>query len=377
MKRTFTVFALLIAALFVFASCGKSVSETKTVRDVVQSQDELPQKAVVERRDISIASYYGGQVFYGISQLSFPSEGNFETFKVGLGETVKKGQVLATTQNEMSKKQYDELKSTADNLKKNYEYNLEIKTLELEILEAELDKIYDSLKEMDPTSKTFSNACVQAGRKSRDIEKKKLEISQLTETYNFEYPYYNNKVKAYKKTMGKNVIESPCDGIVVAIENIQTGSYVDSDTYCIAVADPSVLCVSCDYLSDNYIEMYPRIYALVDGEYYETEYLPMNTEVYNKLSANEETIYTTFKILNSGESVEVGDYAYITVIRNQVLDAVSIPAFALFGDTGGRFVYVDGENGKEKRYIEMGITNGAYTEVRGGLEEGEVIYVDR
>ena len=48
---------------------------------------------------------------------------------------------------------------------------------------------------------------------------------------------------------------------------------------------------------------------------------------------------------------------------------------SIYRDSGENFVYVKGPDGKnEKRIIELGVTDGLYTEVISGLEEGELVF---
>lgn len=52
-----------------------------------------------------------------------------------------------------------------------------------------------------------------------------------------------------------------------------------------------------------------------------------------------------------------------------------MPNESIDTDTAGKYVYVDTAEGKSKRYVTTGLTDGAYTEIKEGLEEGEKVYV--
>lgn len=359
--------------------CGNAAPSggDKTVREVNQSAKEKPQTTTVRRQDVVDAIYYDGQVFYKTTQMSFPSEGTFDTFKVEIGESVTKGQVLATTQNTVGESEYKKLKESADSIQQNYNYDSAIKELELEKLELELDLIYKEIDETDVNSSYFTTVCRKAGVKYREIEAKKLEIAQLKETYDFQYPYYNNKVKEYKKTMGKNVIKAPFSGTVVSMINTQSGAFVDSDTYVIALADTNYLCVYCDYMTENYVNGLEDVYALIDGKKYEVKYTELDKELYLKLQATETTMYSVFTIVAPDENVAAGDVAKLVLVRKRAENSVTVPKNAVTVDASGRCVYVEGPNGKEKRNVTLGVFDGAYYEVRQGLSEGEVIYVGK
>lgn len=369
--------AIALMLFVLLQGCGANTSQTdnRSVREVNQRAEEKPQTTVVRTQNLVDGLYYDGQVYYKTAQLSFPEEGTFDTFLVGLGEQVAKGQTLATAENRVSEREYNSLKDTAENLKKNYEFDLQIKKLELEKLEVELDVLYQEIEDTNPSSKAFTTACRKAGEKYREIESKKLEIEQLKETYDLKYPYYNNKVKAYKKAMGSNVITAPFDGVVVSLNNTQSGAYVAEDKYFAAIADTSTLCIYTDYMTEAYIKGFSDIYVLIDGKKYQVEYTEIDKNLYLQIKTNDAAAYSIFTLIDRDSNVEAGDVAKLVLVRNQAEGVLTVPKNATSMDSGGRFVYVQSGAEREKRYITVGIFDGAYYEVKEGLKEGEVIYV--
>ncbi len=364
--------AIGLATVMLMTGCGETeVVKTIKVRETLEAK---PQTIEVTRRNIEVATYYDAQVFYELEQLSFPTEGNFDNYTVNLGDNVKEGQVLATSKTTVSDKQIESLQSRVDSLKKNYEYNSLIKDLELQKLELELEVIYDELEKLKYPSDKYTAKCVEAGRKYRQIETKKLEIQQMQEDYDYEYPYYYDQLKTAKDSAGKNIIKAPFDGIVVAVEDIQSGYYVDPESFYIAVANPDVLCVSCDFMSAEFLASYKEVYILINGKKHSVEYVPVDENLYSLLKARDAEIHSTFIITDSDGSVKPGDYATLVTVRKSAENVLSIPAEIIMNEGGKRFVYVEGKDGKEKRYIETGITNGAYTEIVSGLSDGEVVY---
>lgn len=359
------------------SGCAKETEKEHQVKEVILTESEVPRLTRVERRDIIMADIYDGDVFYKTVQLSFPQKGNFEIYKVKLLEAVSKGQVLATTIESMSTSEYENLKKTVDDLKNNYSNDEGIKKLELERLEIELEVIYKTLEETAPNDSKFLGYCRQAGEKYRAIEAKKLELKQLKETYDLEYGYYYKKMTDYKKTMGKNKIIAPFDGTVTALNNIQSGAYVDPDKYYIALTDPYVLCAYTKYMTEKYISTYDEIYAVINGERFDVEYVPSDADLHLRLVTEGKEDYSAFIIKDPSTKASAGDLCKIVVVRDKSENVVSVPRNALYGDILGRFVYVYGAEGREKRYVKIGITDGLYYEIREGLSEGEVIYAEK
>lgn len=83
--------------------------------------------------------------------------------------------------------------------------------------------------------------------------------------------------------------------------------------------------------------------------------------------------------LDFDEVVKVGMSAETKILKNKVENALVIPMKVInFDDENNPYVYVDnGENEKEKVMLDIGITDGIYVEILGGLEkEQDVFYID-
>ena len=72
----------------------------------------------------------------------------------------------------------------------------------------------------------------------------------------------------------------------------------------------------------------------------------------------------------------MGDYAAIVVETQKSEHVLVVPTNAVYKDVGGQYVYVITDSGSRvRRGVVTGVSNDAYTEIREGLEEGAVIYV--
>ena len=101
-------------------------------------------------------------------------------------------------------------------------------------------------------------------------------------------------------------------------------------------------------------------------------------EKINYISASTGNVayYTATAYVTVEGNVYPGMQVTVTVPQEEALDAVVLKADALSFDMRNQaFVYVQDENGEMiRREVEVGVSNGNYTEIRSGLEEGETVY---
>ena len=366
---------LMIAfACLALSIAGCKGNEEKTVKEVMVNKEQEPRTTSVKYRDLESANFYEGQVTYYTVELSFPKEGNFGSYNVALGDSVKEGQVLATTDTESLEEELESLTDNLERIQSDYNYAYQIKNLELDQLNIELKETYADIDAQEYMSPTFTEYCSKAGVIANQIKAKELEIKQLTETYNVDRPYYAGLVSECRKKLGANVITAPFDGIVVAMEQVQNGDYVNTDTFYIAIADTSRLVVLTDYIQPKGYDSYIDTYALIDGKRYALEYIPIDEAVYLKIRARNDNVYTNMLITDPDSDVECGDTAIFAGVKARAEHVLSVPTLTLQKDSGGNFVYMKENGVRTKRYITTGMAGGSYVEIKEGLKEGDEVY---
>ena len=58
------------------------------------------------------------------------------------------------------------------------------------------------------------------------------------------------------------------------------------------------------------------------------------------------------------------------------MDALTVPNIALYADDEGDYVYLLDKGVVAKRYVECGASDGSYTAILSGLEDGEQVITD-
>ncbi len=72
-------------------------------------------------------------------------------------------------------------------------------------------------------------------------------------------------------------------------------------------------------------------------------------------------------------TVKTGMSANILIPTGTIEDVLVVPAAAVYSDNSGDYVWIVDGNSLEQQYIETGYSDGLYTQVNEGLEEGQTI----
>lgn len=206
---------------------------------------------------------------------------------------------------------------------------------------------------------------------SIDVQEKAL--AQRTALYQLDRDYYVKQIERVKKDRKDGSIIAGMDGEIVAITDWVYGEKVSKETSVIAVGDMSTKVLKCNYINSSIISGADEIYAFIDGKKYDVEYQTMSAEEYTEISASGETVYSTFYLQDEEDEVEIGDFAVIVVVGERKENVLSVSKEAIHKDQAGRYVYVlEGEE-SIYTYVETGMSDGAYTEIKSGLTEGQKV----
>ncbi len=325
--------------------------------------------------DVVKKDLYDGVVTPYVEELYFKGDGTFQDYRVAVGETVEKGQVLARTDTTAMKEQIESLEERIAGLTEDYNYQLQtLKNSEaLIVAEMDINYLYLSMKEY--LSPDYTRLCKQLGQQDRSLKTNQLEQKQLTERYELELPYLQNQLNALKKELNQNIIKAPFDGVVVELRSVAGGERVNENSPYVAIADTSRYLVVSDYVGSSIIEKSHGVYAFINGTQYEAEYLPMDKELYSKVVAGEGTAYSTYEIQPDG-TFEFGQAVKLSIVRESRENVLRIPNMVVMSEGNQRYCYVKKGENREKVYIETGLNNGLYYEVRSGLEEGDEVFIE-
>lgn len=416
-----------ICGLFIMAiiasGCGQAQvpAAEKEIRLIDPVDDSAGWEAAA-RRDLYDAKVYSATVFPYTEEYTFSKDGVLDYFCVYPGQSVKRGSVLAYTDNSaleesIRKKEEEilEMEEAFEEYRRETEEALieptgEVKQLKLIVENLQEQKPEEFLPEgsvsggdaeLDPTggSDTNGSAAEADGERknpaylqweeqyykyegnyrilAHNVDTIRLELEQRIQLYELDHAFALQQLERMKSELARGTLKSSMKGSVVAA-NGEKGSLISEKNPVIAVGDMEHKLLRCQYINKSTVANAEDIYALIDGRRYEIVYQPMDSEEYSRRAALHETIYSTFELEGDPEEtagIAVGDFAVITVINDFRENVLSVPQSALHKDGTGWFVYLmEGEKSLAVS-VETGMSDGVYTEILSGIREGDRVLV--
>ena len=371
MKRVHIVNKILplACALVLLTGCGAE-SVAGTGREIALKEPVTvavnSEKAQV--RTIRDAKIYTGFVFPKTEEYGFGDAASVSGTLVYPGDEVSTGDMLVTS----------DISSVQSNIDKTVK-KFEEYTEEYENYVAAQNTILAELQQKMNSGVSSTEYKILSYKK----EALEREMEEKKRLYELDYEYGQTYIEQMKSELTENSVTAGMDGTVVAIGGITTsrnsfGPYIASynagwGDAVVAVADSGQLHIKCAYLAKNVINKAQEIYALINGERVEVEYVPMSTDEYNELKDLNGEVYTTFKFVDVPEDVEVGDFVCIILINGINENVVSVSSSCLRKDENGSYVYVLKDGKSVYTPVKTGMQDSLYTAILSGLSEGDEV----
>ena len=379
-RRARLLSAVTLLMMLLITGCSQEaevVSEEKVAEVLVKDSNPLVAQQVtkVGYGEVIKRDLYNGVVTPYVEELYFNSEGTFLEYTVAIGETVKKGQVLARTDTSKIEKQVAELEEQIAKLTDNYTYQMTTLKNKEETIEKEMKINYWYLEITDYLSPDYTQLCMTLGRQDSSLKTNQLEQNQLTERYELELPYLTGKLEEQKAKLNKNVIKAPFSGVIVQLRSIAGGENVNTQQPYVAIGDTNRYQVVSDYVSSSIIDKAEGVYAFINGKQYELTYVPMDKERYSKVMSGSGKAYSTYEI-EPDETFDFGQMVKLSVVRESRPNVLRVANIAVLQEGNNRYCYVKDGTERKKVPIEIGLNDGMYYEVISGLKEGDEVFVE-
>lgn len=309
MKKIFRVNLLILLVVFLFIACEKKEIKseekelTKSVFVVTPKSNNRYQKRVFS----SFASS-NNQI-----KLSFKVKGNIKSLKIKIGDEVKKGQIIASVDDEpyilrVSQINYalSEAKASLKNAKKAYE---------------RVKKLYinqnASASDMDSTRALFEASSAKVKNISKELEYAKLQLS-YTKLY------------------------APIDGII-AQKFINKDENIDAGTPIVLISDILVDEVKAQ-IPESFINKIKKnssvkvLFNSISSQIFEAKI----SEISKFTLKNETTYEVVAKLINSSSLIKSGMSAelYFDIEDNSIQEKFLLPSPSILNDKKGYFVYI-------------------------------------
>lgn len=246
----------------------------------------------------------------------------------------------------------------------------------LPMLKASVTTSYD---EYQASKGTISNSLSFSG--SVNVVNSEYLTASESATVREIYIEDGSDVKKGDKLMrlsSGETIKANFDGSVNVI-NVEPGDSVGSNTQLCQIVDFTNMKVTMRVDEYDISQVYVGQECTVTVTALEKSFSSSISHI-NRLSASSGSVayYTVTATVEVTQDVLAGMQVTVTIPKEEAKDVVVLKMDAIsFDADNSAFVYVMDENGvMQKRYIEVGVNNGNYAEIKSGLSEGETVYVE-
>ena len=388
------VLCAVMAVSATFGGCGESIStDSEEIIELLEPVDSVTLAELVVRRNLYNAKIYEANVYPYFEEYAYETSQSFGSYGVMAGESVQAGQVLMYADNENLLRQIEEMEERIQTLTENYEEYCKEMEESLVIHREEQDnyhKILENLEEsMPPQFLTVSGGDAGTGENRKEnpeysrwqrehtawtgrysyaeyqVATGEEALRQRTELYQLDYNYYRAQLQELQSQRKKGNLTAGISGEVVAMSIYNPGSYISGMTSVMAVGDMDRKLLVCDYILNRTIYNAREIYAFINGRKYEL--------IYQEEAGDDSK--SVFSIVDEEDQVSVGDYGVMVLITDSREQVLTVPAGAIHSEGLEWFVYVMDKDTMVNVPVKRGMSDGVYTEILSGLEEGMEVVV--
>lgn len=306
--------------------------------------------------------------------------GQIKELKVKLGQSVKKGDLIAQID---STQQKNELETAKSNLNI-YKSQLKSKNISLNIAQAKYTRQLNLMKESASSKVDLEDAKSNLALAKSEVEVLKSQIEQA-----------NISVKNAVVNLGYTQITSPLDGVIVSIP-IEEGQTVNSNQTTptiVEIADLSKVIIKPEISEGDITKVKAGMnvdFSIIASpeEVYHTKLISVDpgtttltdgtaTSSSSSSSSSSSAIYYygNMVVSNENQKLRISMTTQNTITVEEVKNVLIVPTITIDKENGKYFVSVLNKNinREEKREIKTGISDSMNTEVISGLNENEEV----
>ena len=390
------VLCTVLAVSTAFGGCGESVpANSEEIIELLEPVGSVALTEPVVRRNLYNARIYEANVYPYLEEYAYETSQSFGSYGVMAGESVQAGQVLMYADNESLLRQIEEMEERIQNLTESYEEYCKETEESLAIHREEQENYHEILENLEesmpPQFLTVSGGDVGTGENRKEnpeysrwqreytnwvgrysyaeyqVALGEEALRQRTELYRLDYNYYQSQLQALQSQRKKGNLTAGISGEVVAMNIYNPGSYIRAMTSVMAVGDMDRKLLVCDYILNRTVYNAREIYAFINGRKYDL--------IYQEEAGDDSK--SVFSIVDEEDQVSVGDYGVMVLITDFREQVLTVPASAVHREGFERFVYVMDKDTMVSVPVKTGMSDGVYTEILSGLEEGMEVVVSQ
>lgn len=365
----------------------------------------------VARRNLYDVNTYYGLVCPYVEEYQLDGAFTFDSYEALPGDPVKKGDVLLHADYEEIDEQIEAMEEEIAEMDEAYQefldedrksrekpledqqYGQAMENLENDRKAKEGDPDYAEWKAKEYDDPMWGHDALE--RRYRQATQTLIELDQALkerkELYELDRAYKLLCLERAREDKKLGALNSGMDGYVAGLNSASefsgyynsnmlfSGDQAPSGVPLVAVCDPSRLEIRSQYLTKNAYQSAEDVYAIVGGKRYEVEYSPIETaeEYERKKQESGGTVYGVFYPQGDTQDLTPGDYAVIVVAGKTRRDVLTVPNDSLVREGNSSYVYVLEGDSYVYTKVDVGISDGVYTEILSGLKEGDQVRTEQ
>ena len=280
------------------------------------------------------------------------------------------------------KRAVEDAQTSVDNAWSSYNYAVSMFEAATMQEEDTLTQLYDSLITAQVNYlnavDTYNAAVLSV---NQDLEGYQLTIQSAVANSNDSVNQL--KLADLQKQLGDCTITAPRDGIVSALP-VKEGSYVQATGSVATVTDYSQMKIAVKIGEYDILGVNEGSEVIVSIDALDVTYDGTITKIAKAATVSGGVSYFEAEVeIDADEALRSGMSAEVKLIIDDVSGVVSVPSAAVQSGTDGEyFVYIkDTSNSKSdtpvQKTVSIGVTDGSYTQITEGLQEGDEILVPK
>ena len=360
------VMCICILLILILAACSSDVRQANPPELLTPLSSRID-VAVVTRGDVEEIVQHGGiirisseQINFGVTQL------RFDAFHVLVGESVARGQLLASLDVKGIEEELSDLLAEISLLQEGHDFENDMIRNEISILRAQRNELIAAEADIDLIDV-----------KTIDIQQKQLELEHAYERQALSMNVLTSQIDDLNHQLANAELLAPYDGIITWLAPVSHGQFLYPFQGIVFISDQEDIFI--EYASSQPLSPAIRpdavVRALVGGDAYELTVRVLSREESSRYLANNLNPPRRFDIVDSDHNLTPGAPVIIRHYVSFSHNTLIVPINSVFSVGGGSYVYLNINGRREKRYIEVGVRNSALVEVLYGLEEGDEVFV--
>jgi multidrug efflux pump subunit AcrA (membrane-fusion protein) len=350
-----------LAMLIFLCGCGSTLEE---IPELIEPVSANASYRPVEYGDIGTISIESGTVVPTDYCHFFHTAASISSITVDIGDYVQEGDVLALADVESARSKLSEL-----------ERQLELNNA---IYEQQCDIYDDKISELGLKKQAFADTgdSTSAAAVEKEIQTEQENKSYDEQLHNYQIEKLDTQIDEQKELIQSGTLTARHAGFVTYVMDISESGEAAANQNVVVVSDEDDIYIELTGISLKayaYAD-YPVKYAKINGTDYDVEEYGYTTDELIFAQTTGNFPYVRLKTKNTVQ-LTLGDVVPVYYCRNDRRNVLVVGNDSLNKEGDKSFVYVQGEDGElERRDVELGASDDNYTEVLGGVDEGELVY---